>query len=95
MTTARIPFFFPSEEMRTTRGRPKARVLPEPVSAMPTTSRLERRCGQAADCMEVGLGKEVKREENCEEMDEGRWEKDRMGRREVDWGSVIWTDSSL
>ena len=45
------------------QGTPKARVLPEPVSAMPITSRPERMKGQAADCMGVGDLKVVKGEE--------------------------------
>ncbi len=52
------------EVMERMQGTPKARVLPEPVSATPITSRPERRKGQAADWMGVGLLKEVKDEES-------------------------------
>ncbi len=48
--------------MKRIQGTPKARVLPEPVSATPITSRPERRKGQAADWMGVGDLKVVKGE---------------------------------
>jgi hypothetical protein len=37
------------EVMCVMQGSANARVLPEPVSATPMTSRPEKRCGQAAD----------------------------------------------
>lgn len=45
--------------MERIHGTPNASVLPEPVSATPTTSRLERRKGQAADWIGVGALKPV------------------------------------
>ena len=70
-------------------GTPKARVLPEPVSATPITLRPDRRKGQAADCIGVGVWKVVKAEEE-EVVEEGRWENFIIGRRLVeDFGSLV------
>jgi len=62
--TALIPFFFFNAESRTINGKPKAIVFPEPVSATPITSRLERRNGHAEDWMGEGFWKEEKMLEN-------------------------------
>ena len=62
------------------QGTPNARVLPEPVSATPITSRPERRNGQAADCIGVGVLKAVKGDEEVMAW-EGRWENWVIGRR--------------
>lgn len=71
------------------QGTPKARVLPEPVSATPITSRPERRKGQAADWIGVGVLKAVKGEEEVVVW-EGSWENWVIGRRLVEEvGSLI------
>ena len=43
------PFLLDKLVIERMQGTPKARVLPEPVSATPITSRPERRKGHAAD----------------------------------------------
>lgn len=74
--------------MERMHGTPKARVLPEPVSATPTTSRLERRKGHAAAWMGVGDLKLVKGEA-AEGEDFGKYAKSIIGRRVEEVGSVI------
>ena len=75
--------------MERMHGTPKARVLPEPVSATPITSRPERRKGQAADCIGVGVWKVLKAAED-EAVEEGRWENCIIGRRLVEkFGSLV------
>ena len=75
--------------MERMQGTPKARVLPEPVSAMPTTSRPERRKGQAADWMGVGVLKPANGD-GFDVVVVGRCAKLVMGRRVVvESGSLI------
>lgn len=94
-TTARMPFFFLRCERRWTRGRPNARVLPLPVSAMPIRSREDRRWGQEEDWMDEGFSNFEKEEEYVARMSAGSWSNRRIGRRVVFWESVIDTFSDL
>lgn len=57
------PFVLDEVVIDRMQGTPKARVLPEPVSAMPMTSRPDKRKGQEADWIGVGVVNAVKGEE--------------------------------
>ncbi len=63
-------------------GTPKAKVLPDPVSATPMTSRPEKRNGQEADWIGVGDLKAANGEGEAEKFGV-RWEKEMMGRSGV------------